>query len=247
MYQSLAIKLKNTTRVKRIMQNMDIKNKNLTPIVLTNKIYESYVVHEIECYFYKRYSELNIINDNSTAKIRREYLSEKVILPLGLKLEDVADFLNNTKPFKKLKCDSFIIAGVAMERFIIDESNKFNILNNIPKQDRNVYAFKLKDSIKEDNKYKEHNPNWNIDKPAFYVGQTAKSRQERYYQHVSGEKSNRFMRKYALVPFEKADKSKELSKKFAIPIDKLRYYQALYYEQKLTLVLKENGFGAYSN
>jgi len=225
---------------------MGVENNSLTPIILTNKIYESSEAREIECYFHKRFTELNLVENEITSEIRREFLSKKLKLPLGLKLEDVNGFLNDSKPFKKLISNDFIIAGVAMERFIIDGSKKFNILNTIPKKDRCVYAIELNEKVKGDKEYKKYNPDWDIEKPAYYIGQTAKSRQERYNQHITGIKSNRYVRKYAVVPFENSDKTIELSELFAVPVDNLRYYQALYYEQKLTLLLQEKGFGAYS-
>jgi hypothetical protein len=96
------------------------------------------------------------------------------------------------------------------------------------------------------------NPDWNGESEAFYVGQTSKEREERYNQHMAGEKSNKYVRKYGLKPFAKADATERLVEELAekniqmIP-ENLRYYQALYYERKLTLELRKRGYAAYSN
>ncbi len=134
-----------------------------------------------------------------------------------------------------------------MERFILAVSKKHNLLNVIPAKKNRVYAIQLNDEIKENESFLQHNPNIVINKPAFYIGQTSKTREERYREHKNGIRSNRFARHFGIEPYEAADKTYELAKLFDVPVDDLRHYQALYYELKLTTLLQENGYGAYSN
>jgi hypothetical protein len=247
MHQSLVIKLKKTKRVLRLLEKDGLRDSKLLPIVLTNKIYDESEFKEIENYFYRKYAEVNLENDEDATKKRAEFLEENLNLPRGLKFTDVGGFLNHLNPYKKLKNDSNINAGVAMERFILAVSKKHNLLNVIPAKNNRVYAIQLNDGIKENQSFLKHNPNIDMNKPAFYIGQTSKNRKERYDEHKKGVRSNRFARNFGLEPYEAADKTYELAELFDVPVDDLRHYQALYYELKLTLLLQENGYGAYSN
>ncbi|MFY7667995.1 MAG: hypothetical protein ACOVQG_04580 [Crocinitomicaceae bacterium] len=190
---------------------------------------------------------LNLPNNEDTAKLRREFLKEHLKLPRRLQLADVSGFANHLKPFKKLKNENFITAGVSMERFILDGSKRFHLLNKIPQQNNRVYVFQLNDSALEDPRYLEHNPNIDRNKPAFYIGQTSKSRKERHAEHISGTRANKFMKNHGIQTFEIADRTHEFAELFKIQVDDLRHYQAQYYEFKLTKLLQQNGYGAYCN
>ena len=247
MYFSIAIKLRNTQRVQRILQIDGIVNDGKEKIVLTNKIYSEEEFKLIENYFNMRYSVLNLPNNQDTAKLRREFLKEHLKLPRGLQFADVSGFANHLKPFKKLKNENFITAGVSMERFILDGSKRFYLLNKIPQKNNRVYAFQLNDSVLEDAKFLEHNPHIDRSKPAFYIGQTSKTREERHAEHISGIRANKFMKNHGIQTFEIADRTHELAELLKIQVDNLRHYQAQYYEFKLTKILQENGYGAYCN
>ncbi len=246
MYQSLVIKLKKTKRVLRLLEKVNLRDSKLLPTVLTNKIYDESDFKEIENYFYRKYSVINLENDEDAKKKRAEFLKKNLTLPRGLKFTDVGGFLNSLKPFKKLKDESYITAGVAMERFILDGTKQYNLLNVTPAKTNRVYAFLLNDGIKENQRFLQHNPNIDLNKPAFYIGQTSKNRDVRYREHKQGVRSNIFAQNYGLEPYEAADKTYELAEQFKVPVDNLRHYQALYYELKLTTLLQENGYGAYS-
>ncbi len=247
MYQSLAVKLKKTKRVLKLLEKDDLRDSKLLPIVITNKIYSESEFKEIENYFYRKYSEVNLENDEDATKKRGEFLKENLKLPRGLKFTDVGGFLNSLKPFKKLKDESHITAGVAMERFILDGTKRYHLLNKTPQKNNRVYAFQLNDEINVVPGFLQHNPNIDINKPSFYIGQTSKNREERYNEHKNGIRSNRFVKNFGIEPYESADKTYELAKKFNVLVDDLRHYQALYYELKLTTLLQEQGYGAYSN
>lgn len=247
MYFSIAIKLLNTPRVQRILQIDGIVNDGKEKIVLTNKIYSEEEFKLIDNYFNSEYNLLNLPNNPDTVERRREFLKEHLKLPRGLQLADVAGFANHLKPFKKLKNENFITAGVSMERFILDGIERFHLLNKIPQQNNRVYAFQLNNSVLDDPKFLEHNPNIDRNKPAFYIGQTSKTREERHAEHISGIRANKFMKNHGIQTFEIADRTQELAELFKILVDDLRHYQAQYYEFKLTKLLQENGYGAYCN
>jgi hypothetical protein len=247
MHQSLVIKLKKTKRVLRLLEKDDLRDSKLLQIVLTNRIYDESEFKEIENYFYRKYAEVNLENDDDATKKRAEFLKKNLKLPRGLKFTDVGGFLNHLSPFKKLNKESFINAGVALEEFILDGTEQYNLLNVIPAKTNRVYAIQLNDEIKENESFLQHNPNIDINKPAFYIGQTSKNRKERYDEHKKGVRSNRFAKNFGIEPYEVADKTFELAKLFDVQVENLRHYQALYYELKLTTLHQEKGYGAYSN
>ena len=247
MHQSLVIKLKKTKRVLRLLEKDGLRDSKLLPIVLTNKIYDESAFKEIENYFYRKYAEVNLEHDEDATKKRAEFLKKNLKLPRGLKFTDVGGFLNHLSPFKKLKKNSYINAGMALEEFIFDGTKQYNLLNKIPQKNYRVYAIQLNDEIKENESFLQHNPNININKPAFYVGQTSKTREERYSEHKNGIRSNRFAKIYGLESYEAADRTYELAEQFGVPVENLRHYEAQYYELKLTTLLQEKGYGAYSN
>ena len=128
-----------------------------------------------------------------------------------------------------------------------------NHQENLPYNDPNFNAKRQRtgleagnDGIKENQSFLQHNPNIDMNKPAFYIGQTSKNREERYCDHKSGVHANQFVLNFGIEPYEAADKTYELAEQFKVSVDDLRHYQALYYELKLTLLLQENGYGAYS-
>ena len=97
MHQSLVIKLKKTKRVLRLLEKVNLRDSKLLPIVLTNKIYDESDFKEIENYFYRKYAEVNLENDEDATKKRAEFLKKNLTLPRGLKFTDVSGFLNLLK------------------------------------------------------------------------------------------------------------------------------------------------------
>jgi hypothetical protein len=248
-YQVAVLKLnKDSHRVKKALEKLNIKPIPKSEfIVFSFKVYSSFEFDELKAYFYRHEQYMKLNSNADLEAMREEYLKENLKLPGNLKHDDILEITNHKKEFKRLIKNERIIAGVDMERCIISGIKKYTIVQQPPLCDRRVYVFELNKLINENNRFRNHNPDWDGESPAFYVGQTAKSRQERYNEHLNGIHSNKFVKKYAFIPHEKADKTQVFADKFNIPIENLRYYQALYYEQKMTRILKDNGFGAYSN
>ena len=59
-----------------------------------------------------------------------------------------------------------------------------------------VYVIDLKKSVLEDHTFMEKNPLYRQQKPAVYVGQSSKTAQERFQQHMAGVKASKWVKKY---------------------------------------------------
>lgn len=63
-----------------------------------------------------------------------------------------------------------------------------------------VYAIELDPSVIEDSAFLRKNPKWDPSKPAYYVGMTSLSPEERYQQHRSGSTNvSRIAHEYGLA------------------------------------------------
>lgn len=245
-YLSIAVRLRlSSPRVVKLLNGIGFSDPNKIPIALTHKIYAEEDFITIRHFYHRRFTEVEIPEGANPETVRHEYLTENLKLPRGLKYTDIAGFLSDKVPFRALRNEDRIIAGVSLERFLINGHKKFNVVNNLPKRHYKVYAFALKAEINTSASYINANPNWDQIKPAFYVGQTSKSRLERFEQHTTGIKANVFVRNFGVRPFELANKTEELAEMCGVPVEGLRHYQAQYYEFKLTRLLKEKGYGAY--
>jgi hypothetical protein len=61
-----------------------------------------------------------------------------------------------------------------------------------------VYVVELDKKVLKDRKFRAANPNYEPDKPCFYVGSTGMSPEMRFINHKRGYKGNRFVKKYGL-------------------------------------------------
>ena len=59
-----------------------------------------------------------------------------------------------------------------------------------------VYIIDLANSVKRNKKFMARNPDYIDGKPCVYVGSTAKPVEDRYQEHKSGYKANRFAKRY---------------------------------------------------
>jgi hypothetical protein len=60
----------------------------------------------------------------------------------------------------------------------------------------NVYVIELDKAVMNVRRFKKANPNHNPAMPCVYVGQTARTPEERLRQHLLGECSNAFVKRY---------------------------------------------------
>ena len=102
----------------------------------------------------------------------------------------------------------------------------------------NVYVIELDKKVLISKKFKERNPNLDIRKACYYIGQTTHDPKIRFKQHKTGYKANRFVKKYGirLEP--------RIFSKFN-PITKRK--EAEFIEQWITEKLREKGHGVWSN
>ena len=61
-----------------------------------------------------------------------------------------------------------------------------------------VYVIDLDKDVLSVKKFRERNPDYINDDPCVYIGQTAKSPDDRFDQHKAGIKANRYAKKYGL-------------------------------------------------
>ena len=102
-----------------------------------------------------------------------------------------------------------------------------------------VYVIELDPEVQKSGRFRKANPRMDRTLPCFYVGQTAKSPEARFSQHIKGGRlSNSFARRYGrrLRP--------ELYRKYnPIPTRK----DALELEKYLSGKLRANGYGVWTN
>lgn len=60
----------------------------------------------------------------------------------------------------------------------------------------NVYVIELDKEVMKINAFRKINPDYNPEKPCVYVGQTAKTPEERFKQHKEGNHANRYAKKH---------------------------------------------------
>jgi hypothetical protein len=180
-----------------------------------------------------------------------KYLKTNIKIPGGINVMDIVDVINDRAAFKKLNKEDEILAGIEMERSIINGIPGYVCLQKPPPKDKQIYAFLLDKSIANNQSFIKHNKDWDRKSQAFYIGQTAIGRENRYNQHKSGINANKYVRDYGVKPFDAANCTELIFKYFKdiniqILTDDLRHYQALYYERKLAEELRKSGNGAYS-
>ncbi len=61
-----------------------------------------------------------------------------------------------------------------------------------------VYVIELRRDVLERGRFARKNPELRVDKPCVYVGQTAKTPEERFAQHLDGVRSSRIVREYGV-------------------------------------------------
>jgi len=60
----------------------------------------------------------------------------------------------------------------------------------------NIYVIELDKKVLEKKKFLARNPSYNPTKPCVYIGQTAKTPEERFEQHKNGVRSNTYAREF---------------------------------------------------
>jgi predicted GIY-YIG superfamily endonuclease len=98
-----------------------------------------------------------------------------------------------------------------------------------------VYIIKLERTVHTKGRFKKANPLQQAGKPCFYVGSTSKQPDERFLQHKSGIKSNRFVHEFG-------ERRIGLSKVFE---NFKTRQEAEAAEEKIALRLREKGYGVW--
>lgn len=228
-------------RVHNIAERNNINLKNNSKIIAFS--FHSYTDEQL--------AEIKVQINNSPSAASIEYLKKHIKIPDGINVMDVIDILNTKKQFKNLKKEDNILAGIEMERTLIKGVSGYVCLQKPPASDKRIYAILLDNSIVENKRFLKHNPDWDKNAQAFYIGQTAIGREERYNQHITGILANYFVKHFGVRPYVDAESTYQIADYFKregiqILVDNLRHYQALYYERKLAEELRKAGNGAYA-
>ena len=99
-----------------------------------------------------------------------------------------------------------------------------------------VYAIQLDPAVAEESAFLQKNPKWTPDKPAFYIGMTSLTVEERFEQHQSGSKnSSRIAHKYGrALRMDMVSDRRVVRRKWAMEN-----------ENRLVRNLRAQGFGAW--
>ncbi len=102
----------------------------------------------------------------------------------------------------------------------------------------NVYVIKLDKEVLKSKKFRERNPNLNLRRACYYIGQTSHDPNIRFQQHKAGYKSNSFVKKYGIrLVYRKFKKYN--------PVKTRKEAEEL--EKWLTHRLRKKGHGVWSN
>jgi hypothetical protein len=101
-----------------------------------------------------------------------------------------------------------------------------------------VYVIELDKEVLKSKKFRESNPNMNLRKACFYVGQSAHLPVIRFKQHKDGYKSNNFVKRYGLhLRYRKYKKYNPIKTR----------KEAEIIEKRLSDKLRKKGHGIWSN
>ena len=102
-------------------------------------------------------------------------------------------------------------------------------------QRHNVYVVRLDPSVLERKKFRDANPDYVDGKPCVYVGMTGLSPEERFENHKSGHKANRFVRDFGLY----------LMRQKFNRLNPMTWEDACRMEERIAAKLRAKGFGVW--
>ena len=157
----------------------------------------------------------------------------------------IAEFFTGIRPATKpINCDDDLQAILISESMIRKGLNKNSVFINEINSTYSVYVIELLPAVWKERKFLSPNMHA-VNGPAFYVGQTNKTPEERFLQHKAGEHANKFVQLYSSDNFKEIF-CKELMLDSGIPFEELTEGQSLLSELALTHWIRAQGMGAYS-
>lgn len=147
-----------------------------------------------------------------------------------------------------------ILAGLLMERYLIQDRSRVVMAQPKPIKEHCVYLMRMAPSAFTDSKVKKQNDGIPMSDFAIYVGTTANERSVRFDQHTNPNnpkyeklRSRTFAKHAFSTDFEICNLTEEYRKKLG-KIDGLTEYNAKAKEFEISKVLRENfAIWAYSN
>jgi hypothetical protein len=227
-YSCLIVKVKRTNWVDIFFENRNINvPSNFRNVYcVTNRVYSDNEIVVIKNDNYKEKQKKLAINRFSHSYIDYE-------LSCQFKADNKIDALNNI-----LKARNFVAI-----------KNKWILVQNSPQKNRQVYAFQLSKEILLENRFIKANPNYISGKPLLYIGETSKTIEERFLQHIdeNHKLAAQFMQSYGLKDFIKANWTPNILKVTNINPENKNAFNSKYYERKIALKLRELGYGVWFN
>lgn len=133
-------------------------------------------------------------------------------------------------------------------------SDKFILIPSSNERRYSVYVFELNKRVLEKSEFLNRNPNYNDSMPCLYVGQTSRTKEERFDIHINGDTGfSTIMRKYCISPeYQTAHFTPQAILALRLDsIDKslssLTYAESLYWEEELSNRLRALGYGVWFN
>jgi len=103
------------------------------------------------------------------------------------------------------------------------------------KKHHNIYVIELDRSVLKERKFLDANPGHDPEKECYYIGMTGLPPDERFENHKSGYKSNRFVKKYGL----------KLCPRWYDEHNPLSYKDAVEMEAELARILRSRGHAVW--
>jgi hypothetical protein len=227
-YSCLIVKVKRTNWVDTLLENRNINvpSNFRNFYCITNKVYSDEEIEEIKNDTYAERQKKLAINRFAHSYI--DYKSSD-----QFKADNKIDALNNI-----LKARNFVAI-----------KNNWILVQNSPQKNRQVYAFQLSKEILLENRFIKANPYYILGKPLLYIGETSKTIEERFLQHIdeNHQLAAQFMQRYGLKDFIKANWTPNILKVTKINPEKKNALNSKYYERKIALKLRELGYGVWFN
>jgi hypothetical protein len=227
-YSCLIVKVRKTPSVDRLLEirKINVPSNFRNFYCVTNKVYSDEEIEEIRNDTYAERQKKLAINRFAHSYI--DYKSSD-----QFKADNKIDALNNI-----LKARNFVAI-----------KNKWILVQNSSQKNRQVYAFQLSKEVLSENNFVNANPNYKEGKLLLYIGETSKTIEERFLQHIdeNHQLAAQFMQSYGLKDFIKANWTPNILKVTKINPEKKNAFNSKYFERKIALKLREFGYGVWFN
>lgn len=120
-------------------------------------------------------------------------------------------------------------------------------IKSLVRKEYRVYAIELDKEVLKKKKFIDNNPKYKPNMKCLYIGQTSKSAEERFFDHINNPRLGSYwVRKFSISRVHNdSDQSKLLRNILNTPISNLTYAESLILEQEASIKLREIGYGVW--